>query len=175
MCNHARRCKTRENSSRRQGSPERTLYEHSCLVGRCINSSWRHTRRRGKREKGVVPVFPARMFAYYYRQQIPPRRSGRSLQLQERQARVAESNIRMHWDVHPEVSRIRVLRKEPEHPTLFSSCSLFSPSSVRLAKQSLHKEREFNIFELLWREFSLLKKKRDRWSVDVRMYNSTIS
>jgi len=42
-------------------------------------------------------------------------RSGRSLQLQERAgalglSRASQGNIRMHWNVHSEVSRFRVLR-----------------------------------------------------------------
>lgn len=82
-------------------------------------------------------------------------RSGRSLQLQERRARVAESNIRMHWGCASGSVPNPRSSKGAQTPDSLFLLSAFSLDSVRLTKQSLHKEREFNIFELLREENSL--------------------
>lgn len=126
MFNHARRCKTRENSSRRQGSPERTLYQCSCLVGRCINSSWRHTRLREKRRRyatsscslqGCLHAITASKSLYVAADAHYNCKRGRRAS-----QKVISECIGMCIRKCPESA---FLRKEPEHPTLFSSCSLF--------------------------------------------------
>lgn len=101
----------------------------------------------------------ARMFACYYCRQIPTSRAAdahynckRGLTRARALSRVAEGNIRMHWDVHSEVSRFRVLQRgagEWGHPSLLPS---FAPATAgvcdRRATQPPHKGGKFNIFVL---------------------------
>lgn len=124
-----------------------------CLVGGYINPSWRRARlleKRVKEGRDVLRRVPsARMFACYYCRQIPTSRAADAhynckggpaphgaLSLS------SQANIRMHWDVHSEVSRFRVLRGLAVQPTFTPTAH--DPGDATTVRRG----EKFNIFEL---------------------------